>query len=191
MKLIIGLGNPGEKYANTRHNVGFQCIDIFRNKLNLAPFTLKSRLKSEISDGIFNNEKIVLAKPQTFMNLSGEAVLKIRDFYKCEGKDMLIVYDDVDLPLGHIRIRQRGSAGSHNGMKSIIGNLGSDNFARLRIGIESRGLSSPLEQDIASFVLHNFTGKEKPILKKTLEKASLAVLSFIESGLPKTMEQFN
>lgn len=191
MKLIIGLGNPGKEYEKTRHNVGFMCIDGLAEKLGLPEFKLQKKFEALVSEGAFNEEKLILAKPQTFMNLSGLAVAKLVNFYNCEPKDIFVIYDDVDLPLGKIRIRPDGSAGSHNGMKSIVEHLGFSNFPRLRIGIESRGLSAPHQQEISSFVLTPFLKEEQPNLKKALEDAVSAVLLSLTEGIPKSMEKYN
>ncbi len=133
MKLIVGLGNPGRQYADTKHNIGFMVVDYLAGKLGIKVDKIK--FKSIIGEGFVGTEKIVLAKPQTYMNLSGEAVLDMVQWYKPEPQDMLVIFDDMDLPLGKLRLRMKGSAGGHNGMKSIIYLVQSDEFPRLRIGI--------------------------------------------------------
>lgn len=191
MKLIVGLGNPGREYINTRHNVGFQCIDRVREKLGFPEFKLQKKFHAEMTEGIFSGEKILLAKPQTFMNVSGKSVVALIHFYRIAPKDLWLIFDDIDLPLGKIRMRPNGSAGSHNGMKSVIASLGFQNFPRIRIGIESRGLSAAAEQDISSFVLNAFSKKEKAQAAKTVEIASDALLYALQNGLEKAMEKYN
>lgn len=178
MKIIVGLGNPGKEYEETRHNAGAMCVDLLKEKLNLPQFKLQKKFRALISEGTFENEKIILAKPQTFMNLSGESVQKLVKFYNCPLENLIVVYDDVDLPLGKIRIRPNGSAGSHNGMKSIVQTIGSTNFPRVRIGIESRGECAPEKQDTASFVLHPFSKKEKAEVKKNLENTANSIIYY-------------
>lgn len=168
MKVICGLGNPGKKYNNTRHNVGFVFIAEFAKKHEFPPF--EERGKSLVSEKGNGEDKIILMLPLTFMNLSGEAVREVLDFYKVETKDFYTVYDDVDLPLGKLRFRETGSAGTHNGMKSVIQHLATLDFPRLRIGIESRGEIAPQQMDLHTFVLAPFLPEEKPILKKSIEE---------------------
>lgn len=163
MKLICGLGNPGKKYNNTRHNVGFVFIAEFAKKHEFPPF--EERGKSLVSEKGNGEGKVILMLPLTFMNLSGEAVREVMDFYKIEPKDFYTVYDDVDLPLGKLRFRESGSAGTHNGMKSVIQHLATMDFPRLRIGIESRGEIAPEQMDLHTFVLAPFLPEEKEILK--------------------------
>lgn len=180
MKLIVGLGNPGKEYSGARHNAGFQCVDLLREKLGFPEFKMKGKFSAAVSEGIFNGRKLVMAKPQTFMNASGEAVSKLFNFYDCGAENLILIYDDVDLELGRIRVRDAGSAGSHNGMKSVIDCLGFSNFPRIRIGIESRGVSAPEKQDITSFVLHPFSKKELSEVKKSLENAAEAALLLLK-----------
>ena len=168
MKLICGLGNPGKKYNNTRHNVGFVFIADFAKKHEFPPF--EERGKSLVTEKGNGEDKIILMLPLTFMNLSGEAVRELMDFYKIEPKDFYTVYDDVDLPLGKLRFRESGSAGTHNGMKSVIQHLATMDFPRLRIGIESRGEIAPEQMDLHTFVLAPFLPEEKPILKQAIEE---------------------
>ncbi len=169
MKLICGLGNPGDKYARTRHNVGFRVLDLLAQKLNFPEFSEKGKyLLSEKGRG---ENKIFLMKPLTYMNLSGEAVMEVLNFYKIEPKDLLVVYDDVDLPLGKLRYRDSGSAGTHNGMKSIIEQLATLDFPRLRVGIESRGVTAPEQMELDVFVLAPFLPEEEELLKPALAEA--------------------
>lgn len=179
MKLIVGLGNPGKEYEHTRHNVGFICADLLQKKLGFPEFALQKKFDALISEGNYRAEKIIIAKPQTFMNASGNSVQKLLHFYRVKPADLFLIYDDVDLPFGKTRIRPQGSAGTHNGMKSVIEALGFQNFPRLRIGIESRGESAPKKQDITSFVLHPFLKEEKQAISKILEQAIEELLRYI------------
>ena len=167
MKLILGLGNPGSKYDGTRHNVGFGFIDLLRSDLGLDEFKTKAKLKASVSEGNINDEKLILAKPETFMNLSGEALVALKSFYKLDYADILVVYDDYDLPLSEIRYRDNGSAGTHNGMRSCIELLGSGDFPRLRIGINP---GFPVS-DLSNYVLGRFTDVELPKVRDALDQA--------------------
>ena len=133
MKVIVGLGNPGKKYDNTRHNIGFEALDYIADKEGISINTGKH--KALIGTGYMGGEKVLLVKPQTFMNLSGESLRPIMDFYKLEPEDFIIIHDDIDLDVGRLRIRRKGSAGGHNGLKSIISHLGSMDFPRVKIGV--------------------------------------------------------
>ncbi|MDP2642640.1 MAG: aminoacyl-tRNA hydrolase [Candidatus Peregrinibacteria bacterium] len=175
MKIIVGLGNIGEKYENTRHNVGFMFIDELikelEKKLDQKISTEESpKFKAEICKFSYEGKDFLLVKPSTFMNLSGESISKILNFYKETPTNLFVIYDDIDLPLGKIRIRETGSAGTHNGMKSVIQQLGTEDFVRIRIGIESRGTSSPKQQDISDFVLSKFKEDELSEVKKAIEE---------------------
>lgn len=169
MKLICGLGNPGEKYENSRHNAGFMFLDSFAIKHEFPNFVEK--WNALVSEKGLGDEKIILIKPTTFMNLSGEAVLKFFKFYKLHTSDIFLVYDDVDLRLGELRFRDKGGAGTHNGMKSVISLLGTDEFPRLRLGIESRGVSAPELMDLHAFVLTPFSEEERSVFKNVVEEA--------------------
>ncbi len=175
MKIIVGLGNIGEKYENTRHNVGFMFISEVINEIEkklhkTVEMVENPKFKAQIGKFSYNGEDFLLVKPTTFMNLSGEAISKILNFYKESPENLFVIYDDVDLPLGKIRIRDKGSAGTHNGIKSVIQQLGTENFTRIRIGIESRGVSSPKQQDISDFVLSRFKEEELSEVKKAIEE---------------------
>ena len=191
MKLIVGLGNPGKEYDGTRHNAGFACVDAAQVKWGLPEFALQKKFLALVSEGTVGNEKVLIAKPQTFMNASGESVAKIATFYHVEPQDIYIVHDDIDLPLGSIRVRKDGSAGTHNGMKSIVASFGHTDFPRIRIGIESRGVTAPQEQDITSFVLHPFLKKELPLLKEGLENGVNALEMALKGDLTGAMELYN
>jgi peptidyl-tRNA hydrolase, PTH1 family len=175
MKIIIGLGNIGKQYEKTRHNAGFITIDEIANTFSDVESKIKwkenSDFKSLIFQFIYKNQTILLVKPTTLMNQSGQAVRKIMDFYKELPKNILIIFDDIDLPIGEIRYREKGSAGTHNGMKSIISCLNTENFPRIKIGIESRGDLSPKNQELSSFVLSTFNEKEWEIIQTSIEKA--------------------
>lgn len=191
MKIIVGLGNPGKEYEKTRHNAGAMCVDLLCEKLNLPEFKSQKKFGALISEGAHENEKIILTKPQTFMNLSGESVQKLVNFYNCPLENLIVIYDDVDLPLGEIRVRPDGSAGSHNGMKSVTQSLGSTAFPRVRIGIESRGAESPKEQDISSFVLNPFTKTELAAFRASLDKAVQATMMILNKGVAEAMQEYN
>jgi len=184
--IIVGLGNPGEDYAQTRHNLGFMLID----KLAAAAgANVKRReCQSLVGGALIEDRRVVLVKPQTFMNLSGEAVSCLNSKYESEEKNSLIVIsDDLALPFGKIRLRQRGSAGGHNGLKSIIGALGTNEFARLRIGIQPEHPVS----DAKRFVLDRFSSTERESLAEILERAAQAVHSIVRDGLAKAMSLYN
>lgn len=181
MKIIIGLGNFEEKYLKTRHNAGFLAMDELVNQIETTGTSVKwkeeTKLQSAISKINYNRQNILLVKPLTYMNLSGEAVSKVLNFYKEDVSNITVIYDDIDLPLGKIRVREKGSAGTHNGMKSIIQCLGTENFKRIRIGIESRGQTAAKEQDLASFVLSNFTKPEYKLISESLKEAAKFAIS--------------
>lgn len=175
MKIIVGLGNIGTKYLKTRHNAGFLVIDQLIKDLEKRGFDLnmkeEGKLLSEVAKIQYEDQTILLVKPSTLMNRSGEALNKILHFYKAKTEDLLVIYDDIDLALGTIRFRESGSAGTHNGMRSVIECLGTEDIKRLRIGIESRGELTPKQQELHSFVLSDFTEKETPIIAKVIKQA--------------------
>ena len=167
-KLIVGLGNPGKKYENTYHNVGFMVIDSLLQKLGLT--TYKEKFKSIIYEFNLLGEKIIIAKPQTFMNLSGEAVSEIRDFYKIDDSNILVVFDDLDLPKGSLRYRQKGSSGTHNGMRNIVQNLSSEKFRRLKIGTQKTNAQiSTIDYVLMNIPSDEFTDKYVDTIKKATE----------------------
>ncbi len=169
MKLYFGLGNPGPKYAKTRHNAGFLWLDWFAKHHDFPEF--KEQNKCLVSEKSLNGEKIMLIKPLSFMNLSGHAVSHFVQYYKVPLTDILVIFDDVDLPLGTFRHREKGSAGTHNGMKSIIEQLGTNEFPRLRLGIESRGTHAPEQMALDAFVLDEFRAEEMEELEKVFSLA--------------------
>lgn len=165
MYLIVGLGNPDKKYEQTRHNAGFMAVDFLVEKLGLPKFELKDKFKSEISMAERDDKKIIVAKPQTYMNNSGVAVQFLKNYFKIQPEDLIVVYDELDLPLGEIRLRQEGSSAGHNGIKSIIEYLGTDKFNRVRIGIRNKSADKiPADK----FVLSKFSFFEKRKLKKEI-----------------------
>lgn len=183
MYVIVGLGNPGKKYELTRHNIGFEVIDYLANRHGIKVETIKH--KSLLGSGRINGEKVILVKPQTFMNLSGEAVLSIINFYKIPLENLMVIYDDVDIDLFRIRIRKKGSSGSHNGMKNIIYLMKDDNFPRLRFGI-----GKP-ERDIIDHVLGKFKSDDFVCLRESIIKASDAIESYVSDGIEIAMNKFN
>jgi PTH1 family peptidyl-tRNA hydrolase len=184
MKMIVGLGNPGEEYIDTRHNTGFKVIDSLNKVLGIE--VRKRKFAARFGSGEFSDKKLILLKPWQFMNRSGQAVATARGFYKLNIKDLLVITDDMDLEPGRIRIRAKGSAGGHNGLADIIEKLGTNEFARCRIGIGHGD-----EQDAVDHVLDRFSETEQPLLDKAVEKAKEAVLCWIEHGIDKTMNEFN
>ena len=185
MKLIIGLGNPGKNYVGTKHNVGFGVIDKVCSKYNIDIAKIKH--KGFFGEGRIGDEKVLLLKPQTFMNLSGESVREAVSFYKAEINDIIVVYDDTSLPLGAVRIREKGSAGGHNGMKSIIAHLGREDFLRVRIGIGEK----PNGWDLADYVLSRFNKDEEPLAISGCEKGAEAVEMVIKQGVQYAMNNIN
>lgn len=183
--LIVGLGNPGLEYSATRHNMGFLCLDRLATKHRLR-FTGK-RAKSSIARGTVNGHDVALAKPQTYMNLSGEAVRELLRIYGVPIKSLLVIYDDVDLPVGSIRLRERGGPGTHNGMRSIADELGQGDFPRLRIGV---GMPTN-SQNLADYVLGLPSPEERAILDEALDRAVEAAETVIRRGVGAAMNQHN
>lgn len=184
MYIIAGLGNPGKEYEGTRHNVGFMVIDALSKKLGIEVSRLK--FKSLMGEGHFKGEKVILLKPQTFMNLSGEALYDAVNFYKIPLENVIVVYDDKDLAVGKIRIRRKGSSGGHNGMNSIIYLLNSEDFPRVRIGI-----GKPEDGDLVRHVLGRFSEEEKKVIDEAVERAAEAVIDIMENGIEHAMSRFN
>ena len=186
MYLIAGLGNPTKQYAGTRHNMGFDCVDILAKELNIK--FKKSRFNALVGKGKIAGEDVLLVKPLTFMNLSGFAVGGLMKYYKLNAeKDLIVIYDDTDLELGKLRIRKKGSAGGHNGMKSIISNVGTDSFARIRVGIGSRGDAV----EMVDFVLGSFTASERRLIDEALSRAAQAAQDIVKNGADHAMNNFN
>lgn len=185
MKIIVGLGNPTAQYAGTRHNVGFSVIDELAEKYNIKIDEKKH--KAHFGKGMIAGEKVILAKPQTFMNLSGESVRELVDYYKADPSDVVVIYDDIALGVGCLRIREKGSAGGHNGMKNIIQHLGCDTFPRIRVGIGEK----PKNFDLADYVLSRFGKEELPLIRSGCSDACEAVAVLIEQGVTEAMNTFN
>ena len=186
MKLIIGLGNPGKKHEHTRHNVGFDVLSIIASKLNI-PIN-RSKHKALVGEGWFQGEKVVLAMPQTYMNLSGESVEELCHWYKVEPKDMLVIYDDIDLPPGKIRVRRKGGAGTHNGMRSILTHMSTQDFPRIRVGIGGK----PPQWDLADWVLSTYASKaEREAAFAAYVLAAEGAIDFIHQDIDKVMEKYN
>ncbi len=185
MIVIAGLGNPGSKYENTRHNAGFLTIDLLSKKYGIKVDRLKH--KALTGDGLINGERVLLVKPQTFMNLSGESIRDILQWYKVPAENLIVIYDDVDLPAGALRIRARGSSGTHNGMKSVIYQLQSDDFPRIRIGIGR----APEGWELADYVLGRFGADEAPAVAKCIERAAEAAALIVSEGVAPAMNKYN
>ena len=177
MKLIIGLGNPGAKYVKTRHNVGCLFLDYLGQKLGCKDWEEKSKFKAVVAE--CGADRLLLVKPTTFMNLSGEALVAIKQFYNLANADILVVYDDVDLPFGSIRFKEKGSAGTHNGMKSVVEQLGTDEISRLRIGIENRTDELKQKWALNEYVLANFVEEELAQLGDIFLEAEQKTQDFI------------
>ena len=185
MYLIVGLGNPSVKYEHTRHNAGFDCIDaIARNgqiRIN------RSMHQAHFGKGVLCGQKVILAKPQTYMNLSGHAVENLMRFYKIDPRHLIVIYDDTDLPPGKIRIRKKGSAGGHNGMKDVLRMTGLSEFPRIRIGIGK----CPENEEMVDFVLQRPQGQDRELIDEGLEKAAQAAADIIEYGVEYAMNRYN
>lgn len=185
MFVVVGLGNPGKDYANTRHNVGFDTLDLLAHRNNIK--INKIKFKSVYGEGSIGGEKVLLLKPQTYMNNSGIAILELYNFYKLSIKNIIVVVDDIDIEFGTIRVKGKGSAGSHNGLKSIIYHLQSEDFPRVKIGIGEKREG----QDLANFVLSKFTKDERVDIDAAIEKAALAVETIVNYDINKAMNEFN
>ncbi|MCQ2749004.1 MAG: aminoacyl-tRNA hydrolase [Clostridia bacterium] len=185
MQIIVGLGNPGKDYEHTRHNAGFDALDKLADKHNITIKTKK--FQALIGDGIINGKRVILMKPQTFMNLSGNAVHEIANFYNLTSEDFIVMYDDIDLDVGSIRVRAKGSAGGHNGIKSIIANLGSDKFNRVRIGVGAKKENS----DLVDHVLGQMSKADRKEFDEALDKAVAAVEETLDNGITSAMNKFN
>ena len=185
MKLIVGLGNPGNKYKNTRHNVGFEVAALLANKYATA--SPRARFQGEIVEATIAGQKTLLLTPLTYMNASGASVLATRDFYKIENQDLLVVCDDFALPLAKLRLRAKGSSGGQKGLEDILRRLGTEEIARLRIGV---GILPP-GRDAAGYVLSKFTKDEQPEIADAIQRASEAAVTWVESGLATAMNKYN
>lgn len=186
MYIIVGLGNPGEKYENTRHNCGFATIDMIADKYNIS--VNEGKHKAVFGKGIINGTKVILAKPLTYMNLSGESVRELIDYYKIdEETELIVIYDDISLPPGQLRIRKKGSAGGHNGIKNIIQHLGHDVFMRIKVGVGEK----PKGYDLADYVLGHFSDEDKVLMKDAYNDACNAIELMIEGNADKAMNTYN
>ncbi len=185
MYIIAGLGNPSKQYENTRHNVGFLSVEALADQIG-ADFT-ERKFKAFCAKGMIGGQKVILVKPQTFMNNSGESLREVVDFYKVDPSEVIVVYDDISLDVGQLRVRAKGSAGGHNGMKSIIQHLGTQDFARVRVGIGNK----PPKMDLADYVLGHFSRDEEKVIQDAAKEAALAVTVMIESGVDAAMNRFN
>ena len=188
MKLIVGLGNPGREYGQHRHNMGFRCVNYFARKHNLEFSKRQSR--SQIARGRVAGEDIILAKPQTFMNLSGRAVAPLVQQLMIPLNDLVVIYDDLDLPLGRIRMRERGSAGGHRGIQSIIDSLNSEDFPRIRVGL-GRPPEVRSEDEVAAYVLSEFTSDEQPSVTEAVARVAEALEVLLSGGIADAMNRFN
>lgn len=185
MYIIAGLGNPTREYDRTRHNVGFEVIDLLADKLGTT--VTEKKHKALYGRGVIGGEKVILAKPQTFMNLSGESIRAIADFYKVEPEHIIVICDDINLPEGRLRIRLKGSAGGHNGLKNIISHLGTQDFPRIRVGVGEK----PRGMDLADYVLGHFTKEQQVLMDDAYADAAEAAVMMIETGADKAMNHFN
>lgn len=186
MFIIAGLGNPTKEYDNTRHNIGFAAIDALADKYDISVMNIKN--KALTGKGNIGSQKVILVKPLTYMNLSGESIRPLADYYKIDIETQLIVIsDDITLPPGQIRVRKKGSAGGHNGLKSIIRNLGSEMFERIRIGVGEK----PKGYDLADYVLGHFSKEERPLMEEGVEKAVRAAEIMLTGDVDRAMNEFN
>ena len=186
MFIIAGLGNPGKRYENTRHNVGFDAIDELVDRYRIPGSGVSH--KAMVGKGIMEGQKVLLAKPLTYMNLSGEAIRGLVDYYKIDPEtELLVIYDDISLEPGNIRIRKKGSAGGHNGIKSIIAQLGTQNFQRIRIGVGEK----PKNWDLADYVLGTFGKEDRPLVEEALGNAAEAAAMIIQGKIDEAMNRFN
>lgn len=186
MFLIAGLGNPTEKYDKTRHNAGFETVDILASRLGIK--MKKTVFNALAGKGMIGAEKVLLVKPLTFMNLSGNAIAAVCRFYKLDpAKDLVVIYDDTDLDEGRLRLRKKGSAGSHNGMKNIVERLGTEEFARIRVGIGKR----PEQMDMVDFVLGRYDRETRKIMEEAFGRAADAAEDIVRNGMDHAMNHFN
>lgn len=186
MFVIVGLGNPGKKYENTRHNAGFIAIDALAEKYGIS--ISEKKHKALCGSGVIEGQKVLLVKPETYMNLSGESVRSVMDFYKIDPEeDMLVIYDDISLAPGNIRIRKKGSAGGHNGIKSIIAHTGTQNFMRIKVGVGEK----PSGWDLADYVLGHFSDEDNVKLKETMPDVVQAATLMVQGDVDKAMNDFN
>lgn len=185
MYVVVGLGNPGERYAQTKHNIGFITIDYLAEQHNIKVNKIKH--KAVIGEGTIGGEKVLLVKPSTFMNLSGQSVMEIMNFYKVPIENLIVIYDDIDLPVGKVRIRQSGSSGTHNGMRNIIYLLNNQGYPRIRIGVGKQ----PDYMDLGDYVMTKFNEEEKPLIRDAVKNSALAVEEIVKNGINTAMNKYN
>ena len=183
MFLIVGLGNPGSQYEDTRHNIGFKVVDNIAKEYNIE--INKKKFKGMCGEGFINGEKVILLKPTTYMNLSGESIREVVDFYKLSNDDVLVIYDDISLDVGRLRIREKGSAGGHNGIKSIIAHLGTDIFPRIKVGVGQPNV------DLVNYVLGKFTKEEMEVLNESIDASTKAAKEIISNDVKTAMNIYN
>ncbi len=183
MILIVGLGNPGKQYEQTRHNIGFDVIDYMANKYNID--VNREKFKGVCGEGFIENKKVILLKPLTYMNLSGESIRELASFYKLEDDEIIVVYDDISLDIGRLRIREKGSAGGHNGIKSIIQNLGGDKFPRVKVGV-----GQP-KDNLVNHVLGKFSKGDREHIEKVIPIVSDAIVEIVKNDAKESMNKFN
>ncbi len=185
MYLIAGLGNPTREYDKTRHNAGFSVIDVLTDKYRFD--VSEKKHKALCGRGVIEGQKVILVKPQTFMNLSGESIRQVAEYYKIEAEDIIIIYDDISLEPGQLRIRLKGSAGGHNGIKNIISHLGTQEFPRIKVGVGAK----PPRMDLADYVLSRFSKEEQPLMENAFKAAAEAAVMMMTDGAEKAMNHFN
>ncbi len=186
MYIIVGLGNPTREYHNTRHNIGFDIIDKLADGYSID--VLEKKHKALIGKGVIDGNKVILAKPQTYMNLSGESVRELVDYYKIdEEQELIVIYDDISLDVGQLRIRKKGSAGGHNGIKSILAHLGHDVFPRIKVGVGDK----PRGCDLADYVLGHFTKEERAVMEESGENAVKAIRDILAGEIDRAMNTYN
>ena len=185
MYLIAGLGNPTREYEKKRHNVGFSVIDVLADKYNIDVSDRKH--KALCGRGVIEGEKVLLLKPQTFMNLSGESIREAVDYYKIDPEDIIVIYDDISLEPGQLRIRLKGSAGGHNGIKNIIAHLGTQEFPRIKVGVGAK----PPKMDLADYVLSRFGAEEQKIMDEAFGEAAEAAVMMMTTGAERAMNHYN
>lgn len=184
MYIIAGLGNPGRRYENTRHNIGFIALDLLAERNDIKINKIKH--KALVGEGRISGQKVLLVKPQTYMNLSGQSLQEVMAYYKEEIENLIVIYDDIDIPMGTVRIRKKGSAGTHNGMRSVVQCLNSDQFPRIRIG-----LGDGRKGELKDFVIGGFSKAEKEPLEEAVTRAVRAAECIVEKGIDKAMNEYN
>lgn len=185
MYIIAGLGNPGKQYEGSRHNVGFMTLDVLADRYHID--VSEKGHKALIGKGVIEGNKVILVKPQTFMNLSGESIRSVLDYYKAEPSEFIVIYDDISLEPGSLRIRKKGSAGGHNGIKNIIAHLGTQEFPRVRVGVGAK----PPRMDLADYVLGRFSKGEKERMEQAYQDGAAAAVSMMTEGIDAAMNHFN